>query len=71
MATSPRDFTIPTLSDVGKPVCSTYPLAAAGELDLSRSITARYPLERAAEALDDLHDRRGDPVRLALLPARD
>jgi propanol-preferring alcohol dehydrogenase len=46
-------------------------LAAAGELDLSRSITARYPLERAAEALDDLHNRRGDPVRLALFPARD
>jgi threonine dehydrogenase-like Zn-dependent dehydrogenase len=45
-------------------------LAAAGELDLSRSITARYPLERALEAFDDLHERRGDPVRLALLPAR-
>jgi propanol-preferring alcohol dehydrogenase len=45
-------------------------LAASGELDLSRSITARYPLERAAEAFDDLHNRRGDPVRLALVPAR-
>jgi propanol-preferring alcohol dehydrogenase len=45
-------------------------LAAGGELDLSRSITARYPLERAVEAFDDLHSRRGDPVRLALLPAR-
>jgi threonine dehydrogenase-like Zn-dependent dehydrogenase len=45
-------------------------LAAGGELDLSRSITARYPLERAAEAFDDLHNRRGDPVRLALVPAR-
>jgi propanol-preferring alcohol dehydrogenase len=45
-------------------------LAAAGELDLSRSITARYPLERAAEAFDDLHERRGDPVRLALVPTR-
>jgi propanol-preferring alcohol dehydrogenase len=45
-------------------------LAAGGELDLSRSISARYPLERALEAFDDLHHRRGDPVRLALLPAQ-
>jgi propanol-preferring alcohol dehydrogenase len=44
-------------------------LAAEGELDLSRSISARYPLERALEAFDDLHQRKGDPVRLALLPA--
>lgn len=44
-------------------------LAASGRLDLSASITARYPLERAREALDDLAARRGDPVRLALLPA--
>ncbi len=43
-------------------------LTASGRLDLSGSITARYPLERAAEALDDLANRRGDPVRLALLP---
>jgi propanol-preferring alcohol dehydrogenase len=43
-------------------------LAASGQLDLSGSITARYPLERAPEALDDLAARRGDPVRLALLP---
>ena len=45
-------------------------LAAGGQLDLSRSITARYPLERALEAFDDLHNRRRDPVRLALLPAQ-
>jgi propanol-preferring alcohol dehydrogenase len=43
-------------------------LTASGRLDLSGSITRRYPLERAAEALDDLANRRGDPVRLALLP---
>jgi L-iditol 2-dehydrogenase len=43
-------------------------LAESGELDLSHSITARYPLDRAADALDDLAARRGDPVRLALLP---
>lgn len=43
-------------------------LAASGTLDLAGSITRRYPLERAAEALDDLATHRGDPVRLALLP---
>jgi propanol-preferring alcohol dehydrogenase len=43
-------------------------LAASCDLDLSGSITERYPLERAADALDDLASRRGDPVRLALLP---
>jgi propanol-preferring alcohol dehydrogenase len=43
-------------------------LTATGKLDLSGSITARYPLDRAAEALDDLASRRNDPVRLALIP---
>ena len=43
-------------------------LAASGKLDLSGSITARYPLSRAEEALEDLATHRNDPVRLALLP---
>jgi len=43
-------------------------LTATGKLDLAGSITARYPLDRAAEALDDLANRRNDPVRLALIP---
>ncbi|MCZ7619867.1 MAG: alcohol dehydrogenase catalytic domain-containing protein [Myxococcota bacterium] len=43
-------------------------LTATGKLDLSGSITARYPLARAAEAIEDLAHRRNDPVRLALLP---
>lgn len=43
-------------------------LAAEGRLDLSGSITARYPLERAVDAFDDLASRRNAPVRLALLP---
>ena len=47
---------------------SVVDLAATGDLDLSGSITARYPLSRAAEALEDLAVRRNDPVRLALLP---
>jgi propanol-preferring alcohol dehydrogenase len=42
--------------------------AAEGRLDLSGSITKRYPLERAIDALEDLANRRGDPVRLALIP---
>jgi propanol-preferring alcohol dehydrogenase len=43
-------------------------LVDSDRLDLSKSITARYPLARAADALADLAARRGDPVRLALLP---
>ena len=43
-------------------------LANSGRLDLSLSITARYPLEEAERALDDLAQHRGDPIRLALLP---
>jgi propanol-preferring alcohol dehydrogenase len=53
-----------TLSELDRVV----ELAATGQLDLSRSITARYPLERAPDALDDLENRHGDPVRLALIP---
>jgi propanol-preferring alcohol dehydrogenase len=43
-------------------------LAESGRLDLSGSITGRYPLDSAAEALDDLANHRNDPVRLALFP---
>ncbi len=43
-------------------------LAENGSLDLSGSITRRYPLEQASQALDDLANRQGDPVRLALFP---
>ncbi len=43
-------------------------LAASGKLDLSGSITGRYPLDRAHQALDDLASRASDPVRLVLLP---
>jgi propanol-preferring alcohol dehydrogenase len=44
-------------------------LTATGKLDLSGSITARYPLDEVARALEDLASHRNDPVRLALLPA--
>jgi threonine dehydrogenase-like Zn-dependent dehydrogenase len=43
-------------------------LAAAGRLDLSRSITEVLPLERAAEALDRLERKIGDPIRIILKP---
>ncbi len=43
-------------------------LADSGRLDLSGSITGRYPLEEAVQALDDLANHRNDPVRLALIP---
>jgi propanol-preferring alcohol dehydrogenase len=48
---------------------SVVSLADSGRLDLSGSITGRYPLERAVEALDDLANHRNDPVRLALIPS--
>ncbi len=47
---------------------SVVSLAESGRLDLSGSITGRYPLEDALEALDDLANHRNDPVRLALIP---
>ncbi|MCP4037622.1 MAG: alcohol dehydrogenase catalytic domain-containing protein [bacterium] len=43
-------------------------LAATGKLDLSGSITGRYPLEQAAKAIEDLANHKNDPVRLALFP---
>jgi threonine dehydrogenase-like Zn-dependent dehydrogenase len=44
-------------------------LTATGKLDLSGSITARYPLDEVVRAFEDLASHRNDPVRLALLPA--
>lgn len=43
-------------------------LVQSGRLDLSASITAKLPLEDAAEAVDMLATKRGDPVRLVLTP---
>ena len=45
-------------------------LTATGKLDLSGSITARYPLADAVRALEDLASHRNDPVRLALFPGK-
>ncbi|HVL90556.1 MAG TPA: zinc-binding dehydrogenase [Actinomycetota bacterium] len=43
-------------------------LVASGRLDLSASITANMPLEQAADAVEILATKRGDPVRIILSP---
>lgn len=42
--------------------------AAAGRLDLSGSVTGRYPLAQAAEAVEALTTKKGNPIRLVLEP---
>lgn len=43
-------------------------LAATGRLDLRRSVTHRFPLEQADEALRVLHTKDGDPLRVVVNP---
>ena len=43
-------------------------LVASGRLDLSGSISAKLPLEAAADGVDALETKRGDPVRIVLVP---
>ncbi|GLW52162.1 zinc-binding dehydrogenase [Kitasatospora phosalacinea] len=43
-------------------------LAAGGRLDFSRSVSEVLPLERAAEAVERLHSKQGNPIRLILKP---
>ena len=45
-----------------------YSLVASGRLDLSRSISARYPLERADAALGHLARKEGGVVRVVVEP---
>ena len=42
--------------------------AAQGKLDLSASVTEVMPLEKAAEALDRLANKVGNPIRIVLKP---
>jgi threonine dehydrogenase-like Zn-dependent dehydrogenase len=42
--------------------------AAQGKLDLSASVTEIMPLEKAAEALDKLANKVGNPIRIVLQP---
>jgi len=43
-------------------------LVASGRLDLSGSISAKLPLEAAADGVEALETKRGDPVRIVLVP---
>ncbi|MGW4809310.1 zinc-binding dehydrogenase [Kitasatospora sp. NPDC004272] len=43
-------------------------LAAGGRLDFSRSVSEVLPLERAAEAVERLQTKQGNPIRLILKP---
>ena len=47
-----------------------YALIAAGRLDLSASISARYPLEKADDALRRLASKEGGVVRVVVEPRR-
>lgn len=43
-------------------------LVETGRLDLSRSISATLPLEQAADGVEMLETKKGDPVRILLVP---
>jgi threonine dehydrogenase-like Zn-dependent dehydrogenase len=43
-------------------------LTASGRLDLSGSISERLPLEQAADGVEALATKRGNPVRIVLVP---
>ena len=43
-------------------------LAATDQLDLAPSVTHTFPLEQANEALEALHTKRDDPVRIVVKP---
>jgi threonine dehydrogenase-like Zn-dependent dehydrogenase len=43
-------------------------LASNGRLDLAPSITDHIPLADAAEAINRLENKVGDPIRLILVP---
>lgn len=43
-------------------------LVESGRLDLSKSISATLPLEQAADGVEMLETKKGDPVRILLVP---
>ena len=43
-------------------------LVASGKLNLSDSITERFPLEKVNQGLDHLHKKIGNPVRIVIEP---
>jgi threonine dehydrogenase-like Zn-dependent dehydrogenase len=46
---------------------SVIDLVASGKLNLSDSITERFPLEEVNKGLDHLHKKIGNPIRIAIL----
>jgi len=49
---------------------SVIDLVASGKLKLSDSITERFPLEEVNKALDHLHQKIGNPIRIVILLER-
>ncbi|MCB1144110.1 MAG: alcohol dehydrogenase catalytic domain-containing protein [Leptospiraceae bacterium] len=43
-------------------------LYLSGKLDLSQSITSHHPLEEVNECLENLHHRKGNPIRYIITP---
>ena len=43
-------------------------LVATGRLDIADSVSARFPLAEVNQALDSLHQKTGDPVRIVIEP---
>ena len=43
-------------------------LVLSGKLDLSRSVTSHHPLHEVNQCLEDLHHRKGNPVRFVIQP---
>jgi threonine dehydrogenase-like Zn-dependent dehydrogenase len=44
-------------------------LASSGRLDVSGSVSSLMPVEQAADAVEALASKRGDPVRIVLVPS--
>lgn len=45
---------------------SVVDLVASGKLNLSNSITERFPLEEVNKGLDHLHKKIGNPIRIVI-----
>jgi propanol-preferring alcohol dehydrogenase len=43
-------------------------LYMGGKLDISASITSHHPLEEVNQCLEDLHHRKGNPIRFIITP---
>ena len=68
----PRTFVRTELSLLGSygsttgEIQSVIDLVASGKLNLSESITERFPLEEVNKALDHLHKKIGNPIRIVI-----